>query len=59
MTIVEKHMLTYVDQLDAVLLDRVEGNCNVLKGVGLGLRVLDYVFDHTFCILINQHFCYC
>ena len=47
MTIVKKDMLTYVDQLDAVLLDRVEGNCDVLKGVGLRLRVLDYVYVHT------------
>ena len=37
MTIVKKHMLTYVDQLDAVLLDGVEGDGDVLEGVGLGL----------------------
>ena len=52
---VDNHTLTYVNQLDAVLLDRVEGNCNVLKGVGLGLRVLDYVYVHTLCILIVSH----
>ena len=44
---VDNHTLTYVNQLDAVLLDRVEGNCDVLKGVGLGLGVLDYVYVHT------------
>ena len=37
MTIVKKHMLTYVDQLDAVLLDGVEGDGDVLERVGLRL----------------------
>ena len=32
-----KHMLTYVDQLDAVLLDGVEGDGDVLERVGLRL----------------------
>ena len=37
MTIVKKDMLTYVDQLDAVLLDGVEGDGDVLERVGLRL----------------------
>ena len=37
MTIVKKHMLTYVDQLDAILLDGVEGDGDVLERVGLRL----------------------
>ena len=37
LTIVKKHILTYVDQLDAVLLDGVEGDGDVLERVGLRL----------------------